>query len=165
MEVSFGIGFDVGPNADELLYVGPDEMRSEAGTWLPLLGAMEFGYEPGELAIIDNGAETIVRDTLRFLVMDWCFQAIPPLVSGESFLYQYVVGDSSAQLLAQDDDVLISGPHLTPQAYPKRPLLRALHECGQSYLDFLVEVDERYAAGLAPYRQAAEAARAALEGS
>lgn len=165
MDVEFCLGFEIDPDADELLYVESDEVLENLDEYRDYLQAFEFGFELGAITIkVDEEQATTIKDTLRFLVLGLCFQSVPPLVNHEAFTYQYFDDASmTLQLVPVEDQVYLSGKWVKSLICPRLELVEQLYACGMRYLTFLRTLDPQYELHIMSHLRDAEKAKHAID--
>lgn len=164
MNVTFSLGFEIDPDADELLYVEADEVLERLDEYRDYIEAFEIGYELGAITIKVNDQQiTTIEDTLRYLVLGLCFQSVQPLLEDEVFTYQYFDEPTTVQLVSNEDQVYISGKGVESLACPRLELVEKLYECGMRYLAFVRTLDAQYELYTSSLVRDAEVAKKAIE--
>jgi hypothetical protein len=107
--------------------------------------------------------DAAIYDELFSAVQRLCFEAAVALLADEAVVdYRYFSSNSSARLAASGDRVVLSGTDLDEADFPRLPLIRSLHACGERWLAVLVQLGRTAEADhLQPF---AAAARTALAG-
>ncbi len=163
MDITFSLGFEIDPDADELLYVESEEVLDKLDEYCDYIEAFEFGFELGEITIKVGEQQTMIADTLRYLILGLCFQAVPPLLNDETFTYRHFDdAATTVQLLPQGDAVYISGKWVTALVCPRQELVEQLYACGMRYLAFLRALDAQYETYITSHIRDAEQAKQAI---
>lgn len=160
MRVTLHLGLEPDPDASELTYVALDDLVSQPSQDWPT--GQDLGFEAGALLIATDGGTARVEDALRYLVTGLCLRSVPALVDGAAYTYRYFDSLGEVQLVAEGDDVLVSGTHVLPVVCPRAELLEGFVAAGVQFVELMPRILPGYESYLDTVRPLLDAARDAL---
>lgn len=161
VQVTPELGLLPDSDAMDLEYVPLDEVTSvpEDAT------GQDLGFEGGRLVIDAGGEQTVVEDTLRYLVVGLCLRSVPALLADGAFTYRFFDFVGEVRLVVDGDRVHVTGDEVRPVTCPRAELLAAFVAAGEQLVDVMPRLLPGYEAYLDTVRPALAAAREALAGS
>lgn len=90
--------------------------------------------------IISYSCQPIVQleDELPAIIKNFCFEAIPDLISGKNVVVGYYDHYGDIRLNLEASNIVISGDDISTITIPSSQLLPALYSCGQRFICFLI---------------------------
>lgn len=137
IEVRFLFGIEDEPDADELTYISVDELIAGRDKYESVLSDVKLGLATGTLEIVADGSATQIKETLRYLILELCFRALPPLLGGDEFAHKWGESGMDITMRPRGEAVDISGKYIAPLTCLRVDLATSLFACGTKYLKFL----------------------------
>lgn len=106
-----------------------------------------------------------IDDELWVVVLQFCFNAIPALLSGQKFIYNHFSYAGQTVLAPDGAMVLISGEFVPQASIPRDDLLPALYDCGERFVHLLhrlSQLDRKHETTAKDLALPSEMAKAAL---
>ena len=160
MRVTLQLGLETDPDADDLSYVALDDLASHPGADRPT--GQDLGFEAGAVLMDTGGGTARVEDALRYVVIGLCLRSVPALVAGGAYTYRCFDSLGEVQLVADGDDVLVSGTHVKPVVCPLAELLEGFVAAGAQFVELMPRILPGYEPYLETVRAKLDAARDAL---
>jgi hypothetical protein len=101
-----------------------------------------------------------IGDELFSAVQRLCFEGAAALLVDNAIVdYRFFSSNDEVRLVANDDSIVISGQDVPEASFPRRPLIRALYECGARWVATIEQIGrDPEATHLRPFATAARAA-------
>jgi hypothetical protein len=136
MVVAVSFCIDVEANTDNLYINNESHLLDNIEFYREKLIGGETPF--GEIVFISPEQPDIhVVDELWNSILGLCFESIPNLAVGKTFIYSYFDTDAYIEIRPSGSMAQVSGSLISSATFDLYSLLLALYECGQRYIKLL----------------------------